>query len=202
MYIGERLFKQREGSVSMTDKKIVELFWARSESAITETAAKYQHYCLSIAYNILRNSQDANECVNDTYWKTWNAIPIARPNRLSTFLGKITRNLSIDYYKKKHAERRGGGTVEIALSELKECVPSADSVEQEIEGNLLTETINHFLGGLSKQQRVIFVCRYWYFNTTSEIAADLGISESNVKTTLFRVRNKLKNYLKEAGIYL
>lgn len=186
----------------MTDKKIVELFWARSESAITETAAKYQHYCLSIAYNILRNSQDANECVNDTYWKTWNAIPIARPNRLSTFLGKITRNLSIDYYKKKHAERRGGGTVEIALSELKECVPSADSVEQEIEGNLLTETINHFLGGLSKQQRVIFVCRYWYFNTTSEIAADLGISESNVKTTLFRVRNKLKNYLKEAGIYL
>ena len=92
--------------------------------------------------------------------------------------------------------------MDIALSELEECVPSADSVEQEIEGNLLTETINHFLSGLPKQQRVIFVCRYWYFNTISEIAADLGISESNVKTTLFRVRNKLKNYLKEAGIYL
>lgn len=186
----------------MNDEKIIELLWSRSETAITEIAAKYQKYCMSIAYNILRDLRDADECVNDTYLKTWNTIPTARPNRLSTFIGKITRNLSFDRYKKKNADKRGGGIVDVALSELEECIPSKADVEQEFEETMLVETINSFLKGLPKQQRMVFVCRYWYMNTIDEISENLGMSESNVKTTLFRLRNKLKLYLQKVGVII
>lgn len=184
----------------MTDEKIVDLYLSRSEQAIEETSAKYSKYCGTIAFNILRDIEDADECVNDTFLGAWNAIPPSRPERLSTFLGKITRNLSFNKYKQKNAKKRGDGLAEVALSELEECIPSGISVEQEAEGNVLASLIDDFLGEIQKQHRDVFVCRYWYLNTISEIAADYGISESNVKAILFRTRNKLRNYLKEKEV--
>jgi RNA polymerase sigma-70 factor (ECF subfamily) len=186
----------------LTDESIVELYWNRSEQAIEETSRKYSKYCGTIAFNILRDIEDADECVNDTFLGAWNAIPSARPNRLSTFLGKITRNLSFNKFKLKNAKKRGDGMVDVVLSELEECIPSAISVEQEVEGNILSKVIDDFLGATQKQHRDVFVCRYWYSNTVSEIAADYGLSESNVKAILFRTRNKLKKHLQEAGVLL
>ena len=192
----------RIGVIYLTDENIVALYLQRSEQAIDETSAKYSKYCETIAFNILRNTEDVQECVNDTFLRAWHAIPPAHPSCLSTFLGKITRNLSFDTFKKKKTQKRGNGCVDIALSELEECVPSTTSVEQAVEGNILTEAINAFLGKLRKQQRDVFVCRYWYMNTVSEIAANYGISESNVKVILLRTRNKLKIFLQEAGVAL
>lgn len=117
----------------MEDREIVNLYWERNSNAIKETASKYGGYCKAIAKNILGNNEDAEECVNDTYLNTWNSIPPNRPNVLSTYLGKITRNLSFDRFRHRHADKRGGGEIELVLDELGECVSGADSVEQEVE---------------------------------------------------------------------
>lgn len=186
----------------MNDNEIVDLFWQRVETAIDEASKKYAKYCYSISFRILYSNEDANECVNDTFFRAWNAIPPARPNCLSTFLGKITRNISLNRYEKMNAAKRGGGVVEMALSELEECVPSAMDVEQTVDETILTEIINSFLGTLPRQQRMIFVRRYWYLCTMSEIATDYGTTESNVRSILFRTRNKLKIYLQKEGITL
>ena len=119
----------------MEDREIVNLYWERNSNAIKETASKYGGYCKSIAKNILGNNEDAEECVNDTYLNTWNSIPPNRPNTLSTYLGKITRNLSFDRFRHRHADKRGGGEIELVLEELGECVSDTDSVEQEVEKN-------------------------------------------------------------------
>lgn len=183
----------------MEDGKIIELFWARDETAITETAKKYSKYCFRISNTILQNSEDAEECVNDTYLNAWNAMPPHRPARLSTFLGKITRNLSLQKHIKYSAQKRGGGQVELALSELEECIPAKTGVEQAAEGQLLAETLDAFLRGLPQEVRGIFVARYWYLYPVQEIAKRNGISESKVKSMLYRTRKKLKACLEREG---
>lgn len=185
----------------MDDERIVELYWARSEEAITETAAKYGPYCHYISYNILRSHEDAEECVNDTYVRAWNNMPPRRPNRLATFLGKITRNLSLNRHKTLHAVKRGGDEMALALAELEECVGGSD-VEEAVEERRLTACIDAFLASLSRSKRRVFVRRYWYLSPIEEIAAEYGMSESKVTSMLFRLRKQLRAELEKEGIVL
>lgn len=184
----------------MDDRQIIELYWARSEKAITETAHKYSRYCHYIAYNILHSNEDSEECVNDTYLKAWDNMPPNRPNKLSAFLGKITRNLALHTYEKSHSQKRGAGQIPLVLEELNDCIPSQNNVEQAIDDMMLAETIDSFLAGLPTDTRKIFVQRYWYLMPVKDIAADFQITESKVKVTLFRTRNKLKQFLEKGGI--
>lgn len=186
----------------MDDAKIVQLYWDRNEQAIPVTANKYGNYCTSIAINILGNREDAEECVNDTYMNAWNSMPPHRPNILSTFLGKIVRTLSIKRYKHNTADKRGGGQATVVLDEIAEFVSDTDSVEQEIDHRELVKAIDSFLDRLPTDKRNIFVCRYWYFDSVSDIANRFGMTENNVSVTLSRLRLKLHNYLLERGFEL
>jgi RNA polymerase sigma-70 factor (ECF subfamily) len=190
----------------MDDESIVTLYWERSENAIKETERKYGKYCHTISYGILRDFQDSEECVNEAYLRTWNAIPPARPVMLSTFLGKITRNLALNYYEKRKAEKRGGGQVALAWSELEECFDGnndlSDTLERETESVLIVKVLNDFLGGLKKKHRMVFVSRYWYLNSIEKVAGDCGLSVSNAKQILFRTREKLKAKFEKEGISL
>ncbi len=191
--------QEKEGK-PMEDKQIVDLYWERSETAISETARKYGKYCRYIAFNILRNDEDSKECVNDTYLRAWNSIPPHRPSVLKTFLGKITRNLSLDKYEQYNAEKRNSGQMPLILDEIQECVPASDNTENIIEEMALTEILNRFLSSLSLEQRKIFMRRYWYLSPIKEIATEYSISESKVKMSLFRSRNELKKLLEKEGI--
>ncbi len=184
----------------MEDKQIVALYWQRSESAISETAGKYGNYCYTIAYNILYNNEDADESVNDTYMGAWNSMPPNKPDILSAFLGKITRNIALNKWRHKNAEKRGGGQVAVALDELVECIPSGEKPEDKVEAMELAKIINIFLAGLKDMERRVFVCRYWYLDPITEISKQFGYSESKVKSMLFRTRNKLQAYLEKEGI--
>lgn len=186
----------------MDDKQILDLYWARAENAISETADKYGKYCHFIAYSILRNEEDSEECVSDTYMKAWGSIPPQRPEKLSAFLGKITRNLSLDRLRRHTARKRGCGQAALVLEELQECVPAADNVEQIVDDLALTEALDRFLASLPADTRKVFMRRYWYLCSVKEIAADFGISESKVKMLLLRSRNKLKGLLEREGIEL
>lgn len=186
----------------MDDGQIIDLYWARSEAAISETAKKYSKYCHTIAFNILHNHEDSKECVNDTYRRAWGAIPPRRPNRLSTFLGKITRNLSLNKYAQYAAEKRGSGQVPLVLDEQQDCIPAVGSVEQTIEDAALGEIFNRFLDALPTDTRKVFMRRYWYFSPIKEIAEDYNFSQSKVKMTLLRARNELKQILEKEGIGL
>lgn len=183
----------------MEDKKIVELYWQRNEAAITETSAKYGNYCTAIAMNILDIIEDAEECVNDTYVNAWNSMPPHKPNVLKTFLGRITRNLSFNRYKHDRAEKRGGGEVEVVLSELGECVSGASSVEDELKRRELAKAIDDFLDSLSEKKRDIFVLRYWYSESVSKIAKQFNMKEGAVSMILNRLRADLRGYLYERG---
>jgi len=186
----------------MDDAKIVQLYWDRDEQAIPATADKYGSYCTSIAKNILENKEDAEECVNDTYLSAWNSMPPHRPSTLSAFLGKITRNLSLNKYKHNTAGKRGGREVTVVLDELLGLVSDTDSIEQEIDSKELINTINTFLSTLSAEKRGIFVRRYWYFDSVAKIASSFGMTENNVSVTLNRIRLKLHNCLLERGFEL
>ena len=186
----------------MDDTQIVQLYWDRNEQAIPATADKYGNYCTSIAKNILGNKEDAEECVNDAYLNAWNAMPPNKPSILSTFLGKITRNLSIKRYNRNTADKRGGGQLPVVLDEILELVSDTDSVEQEIDRRELIEAIDTFLDGLPTDKRGIFICRYWYFDSISAIASRFGITENHVSVTLNRIRSKLHKYLIERGVEL
>ena len=186
----------------MEDFKIIELFFLRSENAISETERKYGRYLSKIAYNILFDLEDSKECVNDTYMKAWNSIPPQQPEILSTFLGKITRHLAIDLFRKKHAEKRKNSEYALSLSELDECIPDNFSPEKESEQKELSESINRFLASLSKENRDIFVCRYFYSDSIKEIASFFKSSESKIKSSLFRSRKALKEHLEKEGFYL
>ncbi len=200
VYIGER--NKTEEVISLEDSKIIRLYWDRNQDAISATSEKYGNYCTSIAMNILGNKEDAEECVNDTYLNAWNAMPPHRPGMLSTFLGKITRNLSINRYKHNTADKRGGGNTTLVLDELAELVSGTDSVEQEIDRRELVKAIDAFLGTLSPEKRGIFVCRYWYFDSVSEIASRYGKTENHISVILNRLRQKLHTNLKERGFEL
>lgn len=186
----------------MDDHRIIKLYMERSEQAISETAQKYGRYCHYIAFNILHNDSDSEECVNDTYLRTWNSIPPKQPNRLQTFLGKITRNLALNRYEKQSAEKRGGGQVPIILDELGECIPSEACTENIVDELVVKDVLNSFLDELPIEIRKIFVRRYWYMDSIKDIALEYGLSESNVSVTLFRTREKLKGLFEKEGIVL
>lgn len=186
----------------MEDSQIIELFWKRSQSAIEETARKYGRYCHTIAFNILHSHEDSEECVNDAYLNAWKAMPPQRPNRLSTFLGKITRNLALKRWEGCKAEKRGAGQTALALDELSECIPASESVERRVDDLALAEILNGFLVSLPQERRRIFMRRYWYLDSIKEIAASYGLSESKVKMSLLRSREALKHILAKEGIDL
>ena len=186
----------------MDDSKIIELYWARDEKAIDETRTKYGRYCYAIASNILHNHEDCDECVNDTYLGAWNSMPPRRPQMLSTFLGKITRNLSLKKLRNRLADKRGGGEAELALEELEECIPSQHSIEEAILEEELTKILDTFLRKLPETERRIFLCRYWYFDSITSISTRYGFGKSKVKMMLLRTREKLRTYLEQEDIYL
>lgn len=186
----------------MDDDRIIDLYWARSESAISETAKKYGSYCIRIAANILQNDEDAEECVNDALHKAWDSIPPQRPANLRAFLGKITRNLSINKYREQRAKKRGGDNMALIYSELEDCIPSGNNVETVYESSLVTEAINSFLLTLDSETRIVFVRRYWYADPIQTIASRFKTNESKVKSMLFRTRKKLKTYLENRGVML
>ncbi len=185
----------------MKDQDIVDLYWQRSEQAISETERKYGRYCHTIAYNICADREDAEDCVNDTWLAAWNSMPDKRPSVLSTFLGYITRNLAIDRWNEKTARKRGGGEIPLALDELSECIPGSggDPVEA-VEAKELEAAIRDFTGGLKDEERRMFIARYFFLLSVDEIAARLHVSRSKAKTTLYRSRNKLRRYLQEEGL--
>ena len=183
----------------MDDKAIIDLFFERSEQAIRELDTKYGKTCHKVSYNILNNRQDAEECVNDAYLGTWNAIPPQHPNPLLTFLCRIVRNLSIMRYHANTATKRNSA-YDIALEELENCLSSGITVEDEVEGKLLVQTIEDFLDTLSRDSRVIFMRRYWFSDSYAEIAKQVGISEKTVSVRLTRIRNQLREHLTKEGM--
>ena len=184
----------------MQDQAIIDLYIERNERAIEETAAKYGAYCNKIAYNILRDVFDAEECVNDTYLRVWNTVPPTVPNIFSAFLAKITRNLAIDRYNKSHSQKRDTG-VTASLDELTECVGDGD-LSDELETALLGKAISAFLTGEKPLTRRIFIRKYFFEDTLSEIAKSHGMSEANVKVTLHRARARLRDYLVKEGFFI
>lgn len=183
----------------LEDDRIVELFWQRSETAIRETAAKYGGYCRYIAYNILYNREDAEESVNDTYLDAWNCMPPHRPSVLSTFLGRITRRISIDRWRRKHADKRGGGEMDLVLEELEDCAADSKTVEEEIEERETARMIREFLDTLPSVERRVFLRRYWYLDSIASIARDFDFSESKTASMLYRIRQKLRKKLESEG---
>lgn len=185
----------------MEDSQIIELYWQRSESAIQETSRKYGKLCRRIAINIVGNFSDAEECENDTYVATWNAIPPARPNIFSAFLSKIARNIALNRYEYNRAQKRNN-EFDLILSELEECIADKNTVEKAYEEGVVAAIIDEFLEGLSQEKRVIFVRRYWYSDPVKDIARRMQVSESKVKTVLFRTRKELQKYLADRGILI
>lgn len=182
----------------MPDDRIVALYWSRAENAIAETDTKYGGYCRSIAYNILFDAQDAEESVNDTYLDAWDSMPPHKPAVLSTFLGKITRRISIDRWRYGHAQKRGGGQMEAVLDELADCA-SPDDVETALEQSEMARLIRAFLDGLPTVERRVFLCRYWYMDPIADIAKSYGISVSKATSMLHRTRGKLRQLLEGEG---
>ena len=183
----------------MDDKSIIDLYLDRSEQAISETSVKYGKYCFSIAFNILSDKEDSEESVNDTYLAAWNNIPPRVPSILSTFLGKITRNISLNRWKSRRAYKRGGGEVPLALDDLEECISTGESVEDTFEKKELLRSMNRFLDALPDTERNLFVCRYWYLDPIHDIAQRFGFTESKVTSMLHRIRGKLRKHLEKEG---
>ena len=181
----------------MEDEQIVALYFRRSEQAIQETDRKYGHYCFQIANGILSSPEDGEECVSDTYMTAWRSIPPNRPIRLAPFLGKITRHIALDRWRKRFSQKRGGGEVALALEELEDCLPGKDTPEEAFHRKEFREGLNRFLGSLPEQERMIFVSRYWYLRSIREIAETTSLGEGAVKTRLFRTREKLRTFLKK-----
>lgn len=184
----------------MDDNKILDLYFARSEQAIAQTDQKYGPYCFSIANHILSNHSDAEESVNDTYYTAWKLIPPQRPQRLSTFLGKLTRNLSIDRWRKNTAGKRGNGETQLILDELEECVAGCESPETDLLRKELAATLNRFLYQLPEKDRSVFLLRYYYANSQMEISKKTGLSSNQIKYILQRTRKNLATILKKEGL--
>ena len=178
----------------MDDGNIIELYFERDERAIKESEKKYRPYCASIAGNILHNREDEEECLSDTWLRAWNAIPPARPSRLSIFLGRITRNLAIDRYRKAKRERDGGGEYALCLDELSECIGEDSFIEEQI---VLKDLLESFFRSLDTEEKDIFLLRYWYVMPIEKIASRYGLSEGAVKMRLLRTRKSFKEYMQK-----
>ena len=184
----------------MDDNGIISLYWDRDEQALRETANKYGPYCHTIAYNVVKNRQDAEECVNDTYVQAWNSMPPQKPVMLRAFLGKITRNLAINRYRAAHSKRRGGGQLPAVLEELEDCF--SDGPEAALEEAELTRLLDRFLRQLPSKDCIVFVRRYWYMDSLADIAGRCHMALGSVKSSLHRSRKKLKDYLEQEGIFV
>lgn len=186
----------------MDDTEIIALYQTRDENAIRQTHAKYSSYLTKIALNIFANREDSEECVNDTYFKAWNTIPPNIPNVLRHYLGKITRDLSIDRVRRKTGKKRGGSEYILSLDELEDCAGTGDTTEQSAELAVLVEIIEKFLHSCRDDERKMFVCRYYFCDSLKEIAGYFGTSVSKVNNTLQRTRKNLKTHLESEGYVL
>ncbi|MBR2555886.1 MAG: sigma-70 family RNA polymerase sigma factor [Aeriscardovia sp.] len=185
----------------MEDQQIIKLFWDREEQAVKETAYKYSAYCYAIAFNVLSVKEDAEECVNDTLQKAWDSIPPNRPDNLKAWLGKVCRNVALNLWQKNHAKKRNRG-MDLLLSELEECIPSSNTVEKEIENSEISMCINRWLRTLSREDRILFVRRYWYGDAVKALAKARGTSSQTITQRLFRLRKGLKAALEKEDIQL
>ncbi len=183
----------------MQDESIVALYWERDEAAIKETKNKYECYLSKIAYNILSDFEDCQESVNDTYLAAWNSMPSNKPNILSTYLGKLTRRISIDVFRRKNRKKRQGSEYALSLTELEDCITDGNSLEDTMEVKLLASAINDFLRTLPADARNLFVGRYYFLDSLHDAAKYCGMSESRAKSLLFRTRCNLKVYLEKEG---
>ena len=186
----------------MNDSQIIALFFNRDQRAIEETAAKYGNYCYCIVHNILQSKEDAEEAVSDTYLALWATIPPHKPVVLRTFLGKIARRTALKRWEHSRTQKRGGGEVALALEELSEYLSDGHTPETAIETAELTQILNAFLRQLPKEERQVFVCRYWYLDPIADIAKRFGFTQSKVKSMLARTRMKLRATLTKEGITL
>jgi RNA polymerase sigma-70 factor (ECF subfamily) len=186
----------------MEDKRIIEMYWQRDEQALTLTRHKYGAYCHTIAWQILHSREDADECENDTYLRAWNAMPPDRPQGLRAYLGAITRRLSLDRWRERKSQKRGGGEVALSLDELGECVTHPDTVPETVDAAQTAAVLSTFLRSLPPAECDVFLRRYWYFDSVAQIAKRFGYSESKVKMTLSRTRDKLRVCLEKEGICL
>lgn len=186
----------------MEDEQIVALYWDRNEDAIQETARKYGSYLAKIAYNVLSDLEDSKECVNDTYLKAWNSMPEHRPRVLSSYLGKIARQLSIDVFRKRHAQKRYASEYALSLSELDDSFPGGGDPAQEVDAGLLDKAIHTFLRALPPDARNTFIGRYYFFDSLQEVANYCGMPEARAKSTLYRTRQALRTYLEQEGFEL
>ena len=186
----------------MQDEEIIALYFRRDEAAIAHTRDKYGRYLDRIAYNILYDRQDSEESVSETYLKAWNAMPPHRPAQLGLFLGKITRQVSIDLWRKKSSRKRSASQYALSLSELEECVSGGDVTLQAAQLHALTEAIARWLRGQSRKTRDVFLCRYYFLDSVRQVAQSCAMTEANVKTTLFRARQSLRAYLEQEGFEL
>ncbi len=185
----------------MEDFEIIDLYNSRNERAIKETQDKYGRMLHSISYNILFNNMDSEEMVNDTYNKAWNAIPPESPTYLGAYLARITRNLSINLWKSKRALKRYDG-VELLLSELEDCIPSNESLEDILETKEITKAIDNWLGSLGKDDRVLFLKRYWYGESLNSLAKEAGTSANKLAGRIYRLRESLRKFLEKEGIFI
>ena len=183
------------------DEKIIDLFFERSEQGIRELDIKYGKICHNLSYNIVNNRQDAEECVNDAYLGAWNAIPPVRPNPLLSYIVKIVRNISLDLYWRKAADKRGSRYT-VALEEIEGCIPDRETVEDEIEARELARIIGEFLDTLTLENCVIFMRRYWFADSYKDIAEFVGLTEKNISVRLTRIREKMKQYLIEREVFV
>jgi len=183
----------------LEDHQIIDLYWRRSPDAIDQTAGKYGAYCFAIAENILHSPEDSEECVNDTWFHAWNAMPPQRPNVLRLFLAKLTRGLAFDRYRAQKAEKRGGGEMSLVLDELAECLSGGTSAEDAYEGKELGQCIRRFVGELPQRDGNVFVRRYFFTEPVAVIAKRYGLTENHVMVLLSRTRKKLKAHLQKEG---
>ncbi len=186
----------------MDDSHIIGLFWCRDEQAIQETQQKYGAYCTAIANNVLLCPEDSQECVQDALLRLWDTIPPQRPRCLQAYLGRITRNLAVNQLRSMCAQRRGGGIQHMPLEELRELVSGQGDPPTELEKRRLADSISVFLRSISPEQRRLFVKRYWYAESLSQVASDAGFTEDKVRNVLFRLRKKLKKHLEREGFTL
>ena len=184
----------------MDDEAILALYRQRQSSAVTETDAKYGRLCFSVANNILNNREDSEECVNDTWLHAWNAIPPEWPKKLSAWLSRVTRNLAVSRFRAEHAAKRGGDELPLILDELAECVPGGTDPQQALEQKELSDAVSRFLARLKPLDRDVFVARYFFAASHTELSTRTGWSVGKVKTVLHRTRLKLQKHLKEEGL--
>ena len=184
----------------MDDTQIIDLYWDRDQGAITATAGKYGSFLHALSWNILRSHHDAEECVNDTYFRAWNAMPPQRPGILSAFFAKLTRNLSLDRWRRERAAKRGGSQTEAALHELEDCLPDRHGPEEQLEAGETAALISAFLRAQPELDRRLFVRRYFYLESVAALAARFRLTQGQVKSRLHRTRGRLKRALEQEGV--